>query len=697
MRFGRSRGLLLLGPMLISACGRDTSPPRGALAREPVRDVVLITIDTLRADAVGFEGNSRGTTPNLDRFAREGRTFPAHAHTVITLPSHTNILTGLYPYQHGVRDNTGFRLDVRFATAATILKEKGFATGAFVAAFPLDSRYGLSRGFDTYEELYRHVDDPVDFEIQQSRADAVVPAALAWWRERAGAARFLWVHVYDPHAAYNPPEDYKTRFPDDFYLGEVAFTDAALAPLLEAVRATTPTPLLVVTGDHGEARGDHGEATHGLFAYEPTLRIPLFVWSPGRVQPGRDPDPARHVDILPTILEAVGDGAKRDLPGASLVSGNRSRDGSSYFESLSTSLNRGWAPLRGLIGEGHKYIDLPIPELYDLSADPGETRNLVSVGPDVLRRLRKRFLEIPTGPAEPGPVGSDEAKALRSLGYLSGSGEKKASYGPEDDPKSLIGVDRQLHDVIDKFERGNLDLAIALARRIVVENPAMPMGYQQLAYLLQEKGDVEGAIRVYQQARSSGVGGESMDRRLALIFSEYGRPKEAVALLVPHRESQSPETLNALGMALADAGRPGDALPVFARAFQFDPESGLTHQNVGITLLRLNRAQEARQNLEKALAINARNPRAWNALGVAWMRLEAPVKALDAWTRAVEYNPEQYDALYNIGLVASRMGDRGRAREALERFVATAPRPRYARDIAEVRAVLAVLRKGTSR
>lgn len=669
----------------VPGCGR-------ARARVP-RDVVLITIDTLRADAVGFDGNPKGTTPNLDAMAAAGRVFTdTHAQNVLTLPSHTNILTGLYPYQHGVRENSGFRLNPKFATAATLLKAKGYATGAFVAAFPLDSRYGLNRGFDVYGQSYQSVDQPTDFRIRESRADTVVGAALAWFQGVTGKKRFLWVHLYDPHAPYDPPEPYRERFASDLYLGEVAFADASLAPLLNALRKLDPPPLVIVTADHGEARGDHGELTHGLFAYEATLHVPLFVWCPPLVDAGRDGEMARHIDILPTILDAIGasDPAAQTLPlpGASLLA-KRAGDRTSYFESLSATLNRGWAPLRGLIGERHKYIDLPLPELYDLAHDPGETRNLIPAAPDVLRRLRRDFEKIPAGSSERSAVGAEEAVRLRSLGYLTGSESGKARYGPADDPKNLVGVDRQLHQIVDEFETNHLAEAIQIGRAVVAANPAMKMGYQQLAFLLQEQGHLDDAVRTLEQASRNGAGGESMDRRRALLLSELGRPKEAVAILSPYSQSDDCETLNALGIALADDGNPAAGLTVFSRALEIDPGNALAYQNSGIALLKLGRAAEAREFLEKALAVNERNPRVWNALGVAWMQLDSPDRALGAWTRCVGYDAAQYDALYNIGLVASRLGRRDQAMDALKRFADTAPASRYARDIAQVREALA--------
>lgn len=685
--------------LVLGACRKETSggPPaatRVSSSRVP-RDVVIITIDTLRADAVGFDGNPRGTTPNLDRFAAEGRVFTqAHSHNVITLPSHTNILTGMLPYQHGVRENAGFRLSAKVPTVATRLKAKGYATGAFVGAYVLDSRYGLNHDFDVYDELYRHLDEQFEFDIQQAHAEDVVKAAVEWYRAQSGRPRLLWVHLYDPHAPYEPPDDFKKRYPDDFYLGEVAYADASLAPLLAAVRETQPPPLLVMTGDHGEARGEHGELTHGLFCYEATMHIPLFLWSPGLVAPGRDDVWARHIDIVPSILDAIGESRPSELTGQSLLpEGRTEAPEGTYFEALSAAFNRGWAPLRGIASRGDKYIDLPIPELYNLPTDPAEAKNLVPETPDALRRLRKRLLELPAATLERGTVGSDEAAKLRNLGYLSGSAEKKASYGPADDPKTLIAVDQKLHDIMELRESGKCAEAVPLARQVVAENPKMKVGYMHLAMVLRCTGDLEAVRRALEQADAAGAGGESVDRQRAMILSETGRPQDALKVLASRMDSDEPETLNAIGVALADSGRPAEALPVFARVLEIDPSNAVAYQNTGISLLKLNRVDEARQNLEQAIRLGKRHARAWNALGVAWMRLGDPRKAIDAWQKCLEINPEQYDALYNVGRVAGQIQDWKTARSALERFVATAPPKQYGKDIAEVRAVLADMKR----
>src|SRR5207237_2761998 len=255
----------------------------------------------------------------------------AHAHNVITLPSHTNILTGLYPFQHGVRENSGFVLDAKHATIATMLHESGYATAAFIGAFPLDRCFGLARGFDLYDDNYGKGEASIDFVVQERRAAAVLDAATRWWRANEGKKRFAWIHLYDPHAPYAPPEPFASQYRDNEYLGEVAYVDSELQSQLAPLLAADPNALVIVTGDHGEALGDHGELTHGLFAYESTLKIPLLVWQQG-LGPKVESEYVRHIDIVPTILEALGIPKRAPLLGESLRNVHGSRD--SYFESL---------------------------------------------------------------------------------------------------------------------------------------------------------------------------------------------------------------------------------------------------------------------------------------------------------------------------------------------------------------------------
>jgi len=681
----------------IAGCGgdraADTVPSREGA------DVLLVTIDTLRADAVGFAGNRRVETPTLDRLAAAGRVFDdAHAHNVVTLPSHTNILTGLYPYQHGVRDNSGFALSPKVPTLATLLKRAGYATGAFVGAFPLDARYGLNQGFDVYDDHFPRGSNPDAFVVAERRGDQVIAAARSWWDGHKGKRRFLWVHLYDPHAAYDPPAPFAGRYRDNPYLGEVAATDSFLAPLLAPLLdGREPPALVVVTSDHGESLGEHGELTHGLFAYEATLKVPLVVWGPG-VSPRRDGRPARHVDIVPTVLSFLRLETPAGLPGRSLLAPPGERT-ASYFESLSTALNRGWAPLRGLLREDHKLVDLPVPELYDLPKDPKEEKNLYADDRRTAHALREALPRESSWPPPKGAVSPEEEARLRSLGYSAGStgsGPTKTSFTAADDPKNLVGVDRKIHDVIDAYSRGDYERSAALARQVIAERPDLPEVYEDLALALQQLERPEAAIAALQDALRRGLDRESLRRQLGLALAEAGRPEEAVAALQPLASSTArggadAATLNALGIALSDAGRHGDAVAVLQKATERFPGDPKGFENLGIVALRMDQPEAARAQLRRALALNPGLPISWNTLGVALYRLEGPAAALDAWERSVTLDPRQYDALFNIGLVAAQAGRPAQARQALTRFVETAPPARFGEDIRKARQLLAQL------
>ena len=674
------------------------------LAAWPVRaatpaDILLITIDTLRADAVGFAGNEDARTPVLDRLAKAGAVFPnAHAHNVITLPSHTNILTGQYPFQHGVRENSGFRLDASVPTMATLLKAAGYRTAAFVAAYPLDSQFGLDRGFDVYDDRFPKGSRPTEFALAERRGDEVVKLALAWWQGARGGKRFMWVHLFDPHAPYTPPEPFATKFRDRPYLGEVAATDSFLKPLLEPfLNGKEPPSLVVVTADHGEALGDHGELTHGLFAYEPTLRVPLVVWGQGTTA-GTDPRSARHVDILPTVLAAAAVKAPKGvlLAGRSLLSPPpKGSAADSYFESLSAALNRGWAPLAGLIRDGKKVIKLPLPELYDLPADPRELSNLASAQKALADSLLAAVPPASWPPKAPREEASPEIAAqLRGLGYVSGTAPLKSSFSAEDDPKRLIELDRKIHQLVDAYSRGAASEAVKLGREIVAARPAMPIGYSLLAQALLETGDPPAAVEVMKSAQKAGLASDSLLRQLALSLAELGRAREAVPILEPLAARGDVESMATFGLVLSEAGRGNEAEAVLLAVLAKDPEHPKALETLGLAALRKGDWRAARARSQQALAVNPSLPLAWNNLGVALYQLGEKGAAVDAWQRAVELDPKLYDALFNLGYKALEQGKVALARRALEQFAATAPKARYGPDIDEAKRTLARLPPG---
>jgi arylsulfatase A-like enzyme/Flp pilus assembly protein TadD len=673
--------LALLLPAPAAAASPSTTRP----------DLLLVTIDTWRADAAGFAGNSKAATPNLDRIASTGRVFTnAHAHNVVTLPSHTNILTGLYPYQHGVRDNSGFVLPRDVDTLATVLHAAGYATGAFVGAYPLDSRYGLGRGFDEYDDRTTQGAGDGRLVLAERRGDEVVAPALAWWKARAGRPRFLWVHLYDPHARYHPPEPFATRYKDDLYLGEVAAVDSFLGPLLAPHLAGREPPCwIAVTGDHGEARGDHGEEEHGLFAYEATLHVPLVLWGPG-VAPGRDSRAARHVDIFPTLLAAAGvpmpTGEQRY--GRSLLAPWKDEP-DSYFEALSAALNRGWAPLRGLLRAGHKYIALPLPEAYDLPRDPKEERNLVDAD---RRAARAAFDALPAASAWPPPrarVGSEEAKRMLALGYVAGSGTDRTTFGPADDPKRLVALDTKIHRLAEAYTGDDLDGAIALAREIVAERP-MPLGQTLLANALLDAGRTDEALEVMRRARAAGQATDAMLVQLGLTLAGAGRADEAVSAVQPLADRGDIDALNALALAHSEAGRQRDAYMTLQRVHAIDPDNAKAFELLGLVELRLGHWDKARDASRRAVELRGGLARAWNNLGVASFQLGDVPAALDAWEKAVTHDPELWDALWNLGVEAAKAKRADLAAPALRRFAEEAP-ARFEKDKAHARALLAQL------
>jgi arylsulfatase A-like enzyme/Tfp pilus assembly protein PilF len=687
----QSRGTLLIAAaILVLAAAGFLLYRHFNRSRLAAGDVILVTIDTLRADAVGFAGNTRVQTPFLDSLAARGVVFTnAHAHNVITLPSHVNILTGLYPFQHGVRENAGFKLDPKFPTVATMLRPLGYATGAFVGAFPLDRRFGLDQGFDTYDDNYGKGEASVDFVVQERRASAVLDAASKWWESNAGKKRFLWVHLYDAHAPYAPPEPFFSRFTGNEYLGEISYVDSELARVLGSMLAKDPNALVIVTGDHGEARGDHGERTHGLFAYESTLKIPLVVAGPG-LQHRVENDYVRHIDIVPTILAAVGAKRGPEMRGESLLDTTGPRD--TYFESLSTQLNRGWAPLTGIIHRGEKYIELPIAELYDLPRDPREVTNLREErrrDADEARKLLAPMLKAPTPSSR--TVDADTLAKLRSLGYISGSASTAKVYTASDDPKNLVGLDSEMHDAISAFETHHLAQALDMARNVVSKRPDMTAARELLAFMLEQNDRIPEAIEQLKIVVAAPGSNDSSAVQLALLLSQTGHANDALKLLEPHRSSNDPDVLNAYGAALLDAGRPDDAAAQFQHILSIDPNNAPALQNLGILSLKRDNTEQAQSYLTHALSLNPKLPLALNTMGVVYARSNDLESAVEAWGRAVEIDPRQYDALFNIALVEEKLGHVPEARRALTRFVETAPPSQYGPDIAAARQALAAM------
>jgi arylsulfatase A-like enzyme/Tfp pilus assembly protein PilF len=664
------------------------------LAPNPDRNILFVTIDTLRADALGSYGG-KAITPNLDALAAHGARFTfAHAHAVVTLVSHATMLTGLYPYQHGIRDNTGYRLAPNEPTAATRLKADGFATGAFIGGFPLDHRFGLNVGFDVYDDK---LNDGPEGRDRERRADLVVKSALDWIGRQHGKW-FAWVHVYDPHAPYQPPQEWAAKFPNEPYLGEVSWTDAALGPLFDRMKSEPRPTLVVVTGDHGESLGEHGELTHSVFAYEATLHVPLIVAELGDARAaaarGRVIDtPVRHVDLLPTFLNAAGAPSDSKLPGASLlevVDAGRGSDRPSYFEAMTDAVERGWAPLRGVLLGRDKYIDLPIVELYDLGADPGEAHNVAQQHRekvDAMFNLLKMFNVAP--PARAEAESAETLDRLRSLGYIGGGrATVREKYTDADDPKRLITLEQTLTKADDAVRAGDPQNAVSLYKSVIAERPDTEDAYRKLALVYWRAGDARDAIAVLEDALRHGVTQSEVRIRLAQYLAESGQPAKAIDLLGTKEMANDPDALVVLGNAYQIAGKLPDAERTFSALVAIDAVNALGYQDLGTAQLQMRKFAEAEASLRHAIQIDPTLSGAYTALGVVLANTNRKTEAVDVWKRAVSLDPSEFNALYNLTVNLVELGRRDEARTYGERFINTAP-PQLQGDAAQLRRLLA--------
>jgi arylsulfatase A-like enzyme/Tfp pilus assembly protein PilF len=649
---------------------------RRVLAAQPIAaganrgaNVLLVTIDTLRADHVGAYGSPLGLTPTLDRFAREGLRFDVtYAHVPLTLPSHTTIMTGMYPVANGVHDNGSFRLDGKRPTLARTLKAADYRTAAFVGSFVLDARFGLNVGFDLYDD--RMHGSGSNLEVVQRTAEQVLAPAADWILQETEIARqpgatrhqpwLAWVHLYDPHEPYMPPEPYKSRYVAQPYAGEVAYTDAALGAFLDRLRAAGALDgtLVVITSDHGESLGEHGERTHGLFAYNATLRVPLLIWAPSTIQPGVVASPARLVDIMPTILDLVGVDAPASLDGRSarpfIGSDEPFDDAGSYFEALNANLTRNWAPLKGIVRGGLKLIDLPIPELYDLSSDPAEARNIYASQRDRARDLEARLDGVnPSASVPPSavPVDAETEARLRSLGYVVGSTVKpRRAYTAADDPKALVHLNAALDDAAAMWSHGDGERAIETVQAVIKERPDLTLAYDRLAFIFRSTGRIGEAVSLLDGVVRAGHADRALLRSLGSVLRDVGDLQRSASVLeaIVHEDASDLQALDALGQTYTGMGRAHDAEAVFRKVLAASPNAAATWNNLGAAYLTGGRTNEAVDAFSSAVELNPELATAHNGLGVAYASRGQTERAIAEWRRAVELRPGYPDALSNL-------------------------------------------------
>jgi arylsulfatase A-like enzyme/Flp pilus assembly protein TadD len=672
-------------------------PSHGALSGA---NVLLLTIDTLRADRVGAYGGTGGLTATLDRLAARGIRFArAYSHAPITLVAHASILTGTVPPHHGVRNNGAFRLGNQPKTLAEQLKHAGYRTGAFVGAFVLDARFGLDRGFDTYDDRYQ--DDSraatATFYFAERRADRVLRAALDWIEAPDSQSQpwFTWIHLFDPHAPYHaPPSFARGRTPYD---AEVAWTDSALGAAFDELnqRGQLARTLIVVTADHGESLGDHGETTHGLFAYESTLRVPMILAHP-KLPPRAIDQPVAHVDIVPTILDLLGIEPWPDLDGRSLLpifGSARGKPSYIYFETLDANLTRGWAPLIGVVSEQWKYVELPIAELYDLSRDPNELANIASREPQRVRELQSRLREWQESTATRATrrvVGRDEAERLQALGYVTGSAPAGRQFTSADDPKRLVAPNESFNTALEEFSNHRPEPALDRLQNLLKDRPDFLAARLSAATILVSLGRALQAVRLLRDAPAVQARSPAWMTKTGQALAAAGDLPAARDMLTAAARAApgDPEPLNELGVVLVRLGRHDEARHAFEQLLHADPTAAGTWYNLGLLEMASRNPVAAAKAFRRVVSIEPRHASAWQGLGAVLVSTE-PAAAADAWRHAVELDTRDFDTLFNLGMLLADSQRPSDATPYLQRFLDEAPRERYAADLPRVRSTLA--------
>jgi len=675
----RAAGLVFASLLGLLACAA------GAGAAD--LNLLLVTIDTLRPDRLSCYSPKYLQTPRIDGLAAKGVLFErAFAHDPETLPSHTNILLGMTSLAHGVSENSKSIVAQEFLTLAELLKSRGYATGAFVSAFPLDSRFGLNQGFDVYDDHYP-AKAQTGLLFSERRAEKTVAAALQWLSAQKGQW-FCWVHLWDPHDPYAPPEPFLTQYRDDPYSGEVAYVDSQLGLLFGEIekRQLMAKTLIVLTGDHGESLGDHGETYHGYFAYNTTLWVPLIISAPGG-KAARVKDYVSHVDIFPTVCDMLGLEKPASLQGDSLLPLLRAKTRKPrpiYFEALEAYLNRGWAPLRGVIENGKKYIDSPIPELYDLENDFGEAKDLAAASN--LPPYKKRLQEVMKPGASPltaragGRMTDRETlERLRSLGYAASRvAQLKSSYGPEDDLKTLLPLEQKVGLASRLMKQGRLAESVRLLEDVLKERKDFGTAYERLFEIYRSQGLVDDALQVFERAVAANPGNYLFSSGYGIALVRNGRYQKGAEILEKSLSlyDQDAEVWNSLGVAYGNMGDLEKAREDFGRALALAPEDAIFNDNVGtlqVTMAQKTKDPEsARQSIaffEKAIAADPTLASVYNGLAGALRILDRRDEAIANWIKAVELDPNFDMAIFNLAVAYLEKGDKTKALEYCQKYL----------------------------
>ncbi|MHB0968897.1 MAG: sulfatase-like hydrolase/transferase [Thermoanaerobaculia bacterium] len=696
--------LIVVAGLLALACsrsGRETASVRFEKA-----PIILISIDTLRADRLPAYGYDGVRTPNIDRFRKDAILFQnAYAQVPLTLPSHVSLLTGLLPADNGVRNNVGYVLDRQaHPTIPQLLTQQGYATGAAVSAWVLRKDSGLGDAFDFYDDRVEMRSREAAGHLQRP-GDQTIRVAEAWIGERAGEPFFFMLHLFEPHSPYKPPEPFATEYAGQPYDGEVAATDALVGQFLDFLRerGLYDSATIIFLSDHGEGLMDHGEQEHGLFLYREAIHVPLMVKLPKSHGAGRTvAAPAQLLDVMPTVAHVAGIPNDKTWPGSSLVDlaeENRPVVRAVFSETLYPRLHLGWSDLRSLVDANHHFIEAPHPELFDIRKDPREQTNIISEQRRTYAAMREQIAKFPKNLAAPSAVNPEEAKKLQALGYL-GSTSVMTSDSELPDPKDGLDDLRLIEEASDLARQGDRRGAIARLERAVANNPRFTDAIANLAILYDDVGDFEKAAAMYKKAIDANPtnaagpaaslgwlylrlgrfdGADAHARIAASTYPAYAhlllgrialargdlRNAGAYAEQCMADPSYRVAGMVLLAQVLSRSGRPSEALPLLERAENERKAQGGSPEQLlafarGDALARLNRAAEAEAAFREETRHFPQDPEAWAHLAVVCLlqgKTREAEHVMESLVRAIP-RKESYDL---AARTFEQMGHRDRA------------------------------------
>ena len=665
--------------------------------------MILITIDTVRADHLGCYGATNVQTPTLDALAHDGIMFErAISQVPLTWPSHAAILTGTYPFQNGVQDFTGQPLDQRFRSVAQVFKQQGYATGAVVSAFVLDRSWGLARGFDFYDDAFSpEVFQQKDIGLVDRKAGESVTRALRWLKDGMQKTPrrpfFFWLHLYDPHSPYDPPEPFRTRYRGHLYDGEIAYADHELGRLMAWLKQSRlyDRSLIVVLSDHGESLGDHGEKEHGFFIYNSTVHIPLIVKPPAGsgFRPGCVTRPVETIAVAPTLLSLAGMkvATEKQFRAQALLGVEAGNEDSAYSESFYSFSSFGWSPLHALQTTRYHYIEAPVPELYDVLADPLEKNNLapqqtatVAVLEDKLQSLLR---QNPFKPAEGISAGlsSDALEKLSALGYVA----YRSPVSPEalaaglPDPKSKLWEFNAILEAGDAFHAGNFSAGAALLGKVQEKDPQMYIVPFMLGEGAAREQRWEEAAAGFQKCLQLNPNFDQAMTGLSRVLVYLGKDDEAAqwarnALKVNPANSRA---WYQLGIIESKTDK-NAAIADYQKAVSIQGSFAPLRRDLGLLYFQKGNYAEAADQLAKAAELGVNDAPLYNFLGISYGHTSRLDKAVEAYKKAIRLDPKLAEAHLNVGYAYQRLHQTRAAEEEyatacrLEaRFCQFAPHP----------------------